>query len=60
MTREELAKILEQFAVCIVSTIMSDMSVDEQHNLIISGIDKIADTVMIVTDPKRFVRPSIN
>lgn len=60
MTRKELTAILEQFAVCVISTIMTDLPVEDQEKLISIGIDTIADTVMIVTDPKRFVRPSIN
>ena len=60
MTREELAAILEQFAVCVISTAMADISADEQYGLISSGIDKIVETVMFVNDRKRITRPSAN
>ena len=60
MTREELAKILEQYTVCVISTIMSNMEPEEQEVWIRKGIDAIADTVMLVTDRKRITRPSAN
>jgi hypothetical protein len=52
MTREELSKILEQFAVCVIHTSMTDMEPDEQYTLISSGIDMIVETVMICTERK--------
>ena len=52
MTREELSKILEQFAVCVLHTSMSDMEPDEQYSLISAGIDMIAETVMICNERK--------
>ena len=60
MTREELAKILEQYTVCVISTIMSNMEPEEQEVWIRKGIDAIADTVMLVNDRKRITRPSAN
>lgn len=60
MTREELKAILEQFAICVLSTSISDLTPDDQHNLIQLGIDAIADTVMIYTDKSRAVCPSAN
>ena len=60
MTREELAKILETFANCVISTTISDMSVDEQYELICLNIDRIANTVMFVTDRNRYITPSRN
>lgn len=60
MTHEELAKILEQFATCVISTTMSDMSLDEQYELICLGIDRITNTVMLVTDRNRYITPSRN
>ena len=60
MTREELAKILETFANCVISTTISDMSVDEQYELICLNIDRIANTVMLVTDRNRYITPSRN
>ena len=59
MTREELSKILEQFAVCVIHTAMTDMGPDEQYNLIAAGIDVIADTVMICTE-RKIPSPSAN
>jgi hypothetical protein len=59
MTRNELAKILEQFAVCVLHTSMTDMEPDEQYNLIAAGIDMIADTVMICTE-RKIPSPSAN
>ena len=60
MTHEELAKILETFANCVISTTISDMSVDEQYELICLNIDRIANTVMLVTDRNRYITPSRN
>ena len=59
MTRNELAQILEQFAVCVLHTSRTDMEPDEQYNLIAAGIDMIADTVMICTE-RKIPRPSVN
>lgn len=59
MTRDELAKILEQFAICVLHTSMTDMEPDEQYNLIAAGIDMIADTVMICTE-RKIPSPSAN
>jgi hypothetical protein len=59
MTRAELAKILETFACCVISTTVSSMEPDEQYELITGGIDKIADTVMLFVD-RPLPRPSIN
>lgn len=60
MTSEELAKILETFAGCVIGTTMSDMSVDEQHDLICLNIDRITNTVMMVTNRNRYMTPSLN
>jgi len=59
MTRDELAKILETFACCVISTSMSGMDVEEQYQNIASGIDKIAETVMLFVD-RPLPRPSVN
>ncbi len=59
MTRKELSKILEQFACCVIQTSISDMDTEEQYELISSGIDKIAETVMLFVD-RPLPRPSIN
>jgi hypothetical protein len=60
MTRDELAKILEQFAVCVLHTSMTDMEPEEQYELISFGIDKIVETVMFVNDRNRLAIPSAN
>ena len=60
MTHKELSEILEQFAACVITTTMSDMSVDDQHDLICLGIDRIVNTVMLVTDRNRYMKPSLN
>lgn len=60
MTREELSKILETFAVLVIKTTISGADPDYQYELISSGIEKITDTVMFVTDKSRAVLPSIN
>lgn len=61
MTREELSKILEQFAVCVLGTAMvPHWTTDEQYDIISNGIDAIVDTVMMVNDRKRIVAPSAN
>lgn len=58
MTREELTKILETFAVLVLKTSMADIDTDLQYELISGGIDNIADTVMLCT--KRNANPSLN
>lgn len=60
MTREELSKILETFAVLVIKTTISGVDPDTQYELISGGIDTITETVMFVTDKNRAVRPSIN
>lgn len=61
MTREELSKILEQFAVCVLHTVMvPDWTPEQQNNMIMTGIDAIVDTVMMVNDRERIVSPSAN
>lgn len=60
MTREELSKILETFAVLVIKTTISGVDPDTQYELISSGIDTITETVMFVTDKNRAVQPSIN
>lgn len=61
MTREELSKILEQFAVSAISiSSVSCWTVDEQYEIISNSIDAIVTTVMIATDRNRLTTPSIN
>ena len=60
MTREELAKILETFAVLVIKTTISNADPDYQYALISSGIDTITDTVMFCSDRNRLTTPSAN
>lgn len=60
MTREELARILEQFAVVVLKTSQTDLDVDNQYAVITSGIDTIVETVMFCTDRSRITTPSAN
>lgn len=61
MTREELSKILEQFAICAIHTATNiNLDPEEQYQLIGTGIDAIVETVMMVNDRKRIVTPSAN
>ena len=60
MTREELARLLEQFAVVAIQTAMTPMEVDDQHAIIASSIDTIVETVMFCSDKSRVANPSIN
>ena len=59
MTRSELSAILEQFAVCVIHTAMTDMEPEQQYELISCGIDNIADTVMLFVD-RPAPQPSVN
>lgn len=59
MTRDDLRNILEQFAVCVIHTTMTDMEPEDQYNLISSGIDMIAETVMICNE-RKVPCPSVN
>lgn len=60
MTQEELARILEQFAIVVLKTAQTDMDVDSQYALITGGIDTIVETVMFCTDKSRAMQPSMN
>lgn len=59
MTREELCRILETFAIAVSQTVVSDLDVDSQYTLITQGIDNIADSVMICTK-RDALRYSVN
>jgi hypothetical protein len=59
MTKNELKQILEQFAICVIHTAMSNMEADDQYGLISAGIDMIADTVMICNE-RKLPSPSAN
>lgn len=60
MTREELARILEQFAIVVLKTGQADLDVDTQYEVITGGIDTIVETVMFCTDRSRIATPSVN
>lgn len=47
MTRQQLCEILELFAVCVLKTAMTEMDPDTQHEIIVSGIENVADSVMV-------------
>ncbi len=60
MTKNELAKILEQFAVCAIHTAIDErLTPEQQYQLIGTGIDMIVETVMICTE-RKIPRPSVN
>lgn len=59
MTREELCAILENFAIAVTATVISNTDVDTQYDLISKGIDNIADTVMICSK-RDALRYSVN
>lgn len=60
MTREELSKILETFAVLVIKTTISGVDPDTQYALISGGIDTITETVMFCSDRNRLTNPSAN
>lgn len=60
MTREELSKILETFAVLVLETGLADIDTKTQYGLISTGIDSIVDAVMFCSDKSRVANPSIN
>ena len=60
MTREDLAQLLEQFAVLVLKTHMTGMDADSQYEIITGGIDTITETVMFCTDRTRLTNPSTN
>jgi hypothetical protein len=60
MTREELARLLEQFAVVAIQVATATMEPDEQHAIISSSIDTVVETVMFCSDRNRLTIPSAN
>lgn len=60
MTREELARLLEQFAIVAIQTAITPIDVNDQHSIIASSIDTIVETVMFCSDKSRIANPSIN
>jgi hypothetical protein len=61
MTREDLSKLLEQFAICAISvSIVPEWTVEEKEKIITDSIDTVVETVMFCTDKKRVLCPSAN
>lgn len=60
MTHEDLARILEQFAIVVLKTSQTGLDVDSQYAVITGGIDTIVETVMFCTDRNRITTPSAN
>lgn len=60
MTSEDLARILEQFAIVVLKTSQTDLDVDSQYAVITDGIHEIVNTVMFCTDKSRAIAPSMN
>jgi hypothetical protein len=60
MTRDKLKKILEQFAICAIHTATNEsLTAEQQHQLIGSCIDMLAESVMIHTQ-RKIPSPSAN
>jgi len=61
MTREDLAKLLEQFATVAISVSMvPEWTADEKYKIILDSLDTVTDTVMFCTDRTRLTNPSQN
>lgn len=60
MTNEDLARLLEEFAVLVLKTHMTGIDADMQYEIIAGGIDTITETVMFCTDKNRIISPSLN
>jgi hypothetical protein len=60
MTRNELTKILEQFAICAIDTATDkSLTAEQQYQLIEIGIEMVAETVMVCTK-RKLPCPSVN
>lgn len=61
MTREDLSRLLEQFATVAISVSMvPEWTVDEKYKIILDSLDTVTDTVMFCTDRTRLTNPSHN
>jgi hypothetical protein len=60
MSREKLARLLEQFAIVAIQTAITPMEADDQHAIIASSIDTIVETIMFCSDKSRVAIPSLN
>jgi hypothetical protein len=60
MTQEDLARILEQFAVVVLKTSQTGLDPDAQYAIILDSIDTVVQAVMFCTDRGRISTPSMN
>jgi hypothetical protein len=60
MTKEELARLLEQFAIVVLQTAQTGLDADAQYKFIVDGIDTVVETVVFVNDRNRLTIPSAN
>lgn len=48
MTKEKICMILEEFSIlCIKTAYCPDLTVEEQHSIIVEAVEKIAETVIL-------------
>lgn len=47
MTKDALCKILERFSILSIKTSQSELTPEEQHDVIVDAIEHIAETVII-------------
>ena len=60
MTHQDLARLLETFAVLVLKTHMTDLDAETQYQIIAGSIDNITQTVMFCADRNRITTPSTN
>lgn len=59
MTREDLCRVLEEFAIATIATTQTELTADEQCYMISSHIETLADTVMVCSK-RDALRYSVN
>ena len=59
MTREDLCRVLEQFAIATIATSRTDLTAEEQSDMITYHIETVADTVMFCSK-RDALRYSVN
>lgn len=59
MTREDLCRVLEQFAIATIATTQTELTADEQCDMISRNIETVADTVMVCSK-RDALRYSVN
>lgn len=59
MTREDLCRVLEQFAIASIATTQTELTPDEQCDIISRNIETVADTVMVCSK-RDALRYSVN